>query len=84
MRILRKRSRTGRVTIEIRAVDARRVASIELFIGGKRRKAVRSSASGSAAMLRFVGRIPRGVRSATARATDGSGNRSTVTFALPR
>jgi hypothetical protein len=40
--------------------------------------------SGSAAILRYVGRIPRGVRSAVARATDGSGNRSTVTFALPR
>jgi hypothetical protein len=82
--IRQKRGRGGRVSIRIRATDTSGLASVELFIGGKRRKAVRLSSSTSAGTLRYVGRIPRGARSAAARATDRSGNRSTVTFRLPR
>jgi hypothetical protein len=84
LQVLRKRSPGGRVSIQIRAVDARGVASIELFIGGRRRKAVRLSASSSAGTLRYMGPVPRGARSAVARATDRSGNRSTLRFRLPR
>jgi hypothetical protein len=84
MRISRKRGRGGRVSIRIRATDSSGLASVELFIGGKRRKAVRLSSSNSAGTLRYVGRVPRGARSAVARATDRSGNRSTVSFRLPR
>ena len=74
----------GRVSIRIRAMDAQGVASIELFIGRKRLKTVRLSSASSAGTLRYIGRLPRGARSAVARATDVSGNRSKVRFRLPR
>jgi hypothetical protein len=83
MRIRRKRGRGGRVSIRIRATDPSGLASVELFIGGKRRKAVRLSSAKLAGTLRYVGRVPAGTRSAIARATDRSGNRSSVTFRLP-
>jgi hypothetical protein len=82
MRIRRNRGRGGRVSIRIRATDASGLASVELFIGGKRRKAVRLSSARSTGTLRYVGRVPGRVRFGVARATDRSGNRSTVTFRL--
>jgi hypothetical protein len=84
IRIQRRRGRGGRVRIRIYALDAGGVASIELFVGGKRRKTVRLSSSSEGGTLRYVGRLPRGARRAVARATDRSGNRSRVSFRLPR
>jgi hypothetical protein len=83
-RIRRKRGRHGHVRLRVRATDAGGLASIELFIRGKRRKTVRIRSSSSAATLRYAGRIRRGTRYAVARATDRSGNRARIRFRLPR
>jgi hypothetical protein len=79
IRIKRRHGRRGRVSFRVRATDTGGVTSVELFVGGKRRKAVRLSSA--AGVLRYAGRIRRGAR-IVARATDRSGNRSSVIFHL--
>jgi hypothetical protein len=82
LRIRRSRGHHARVRIRISARDAGGLASVELFVHGKRRKRVRVRSARSAATLRYSGRISRRIHFAVARATDRSGNRAKVRFRL--
>jgi hypothetical protein len=78
VRLRRTRRARGRLLLRVSARDDRRVARVELWIDGRRRKAARS------ASLRYVWAVRRGRHRLLVKAVDTSGNRASARLRLRR